>query len=237
MSYKYHERAMVLNERNLIRCWDVAFNGYNGGNDDRVVHFNNDKEVYDFRAAVHDVSRPYNGASIMVMSFTHDPSRRYANPLCFQNPELGSSTLQIDPEKVHACYDPSMELIKVPQGTDARRTYFESHLTGVNRQAIESYKRWKDYSEIMPPFRQLSSTDNAAGQNSHDEVTATSALAFQGTCKVAKWSAGSTGPCDIECFNGSGHLGESYVGVASVREGKGMFFNPGANNNVLMRPI
>ena len=39
MSYKYHERAMVLNERNLVRCWDVAFNGYNGGNDDRIMQF------------------------------------------------------------------------------------------------------------------------------------------------------------------------------------------------------
>ena len=30
MSYKYHERAMVTNERNLIRVYDVAFDGYNG---------------------------------------------------------------------------------------------------------------------------------------------------------------------------------------------------------------
>jgi hypothetical protein len=31
MSYKYNERAMVFNERNLIRMWDVAYEGYNGG--------------------------------------------------------------------------------------------------------------------------------------------------------------------------------------------------------------
>jgi len=27
MSYKYHERAMVTNEKNLIRLWDVAYDG------------------------------------------------------------------------------------------------------------------------------------------------------------------------------------------------------------------
>ena len=33
MSYQYHERAMVTNERNMIRAYDVAFDGYNGGLD------------------------------------------------------------------------------------------------------------------------------------------------------------------------------------------------------------
>ena len=31
MSYKYNEKAIVLNHKNLIRLWDVAYDGYNGG--------------------------------------------------------------------------------------------------------------------------------------------------------------------------------------------------------------
>ena len=31
MSYKDHERAIVINERNLVRIFDVAFDGYSGG--------------------------------------------------------------------------------------------------------------------------------------------------------------------------------------------------------------
>ena len=27
MSYKYHERAIVFNEKNLLRMWDVAYDG------------------------------------------------------------------------------------------------------------------------------------------------------------------------------------------------------------------
>jgi hypothetical protein len=30
MSYKYHSRALVFNSKNLIRLWDVAYDGYNG---------------------------------------------------------------------------------------------------------------------------------------------------------------------------------------------------------------
>ena len=34
MSYKYHERAIVFIEKNLIRLWDVAYDGYIGGKDE-----------------------------------------------------------------------------------------------------------------------------------------------------------------------------------------------------------
>ena len=87
----------------------------------------------------------------------------------------------------------------------------------------------------MPPFRQITGSQNGAGHNSNDEVTATSALAFQGTCKVHITNA--SGAPRLECQNGSGHLGPSYVGVASVREGKGLFFQPGASAFSFTRPM
>jgi hypothetical protein len=37
-----------------------------------------------------------------------------------------------------------------------------------------------------------------------------------------------------ESTKGAGHLGQSYVGVASVREGKGLFWSPGANSMMKM---
>ena len=42
-------------------------------------------------------------------------------------------------------------------------------------------------------------------------------LAFQGTMKVYDQNGGL-----LEHTQGSGHLGPSYVGVASVREGRGL---------------
>jgi hypothetical protein len=68
MSYKYHERAMVINERNLIRLWDIGYDGYVGGKDDKCVNWDN---VEQFKRDTVDVTKPYRGDSMMVMAFDH----------------------------------------------------------------------------------------------------------------------------------------------------------------------
>jgi hypothetical protein len=52
-------------------------------------------------------------------------------------------------------------------------------------------------------------------------------MAFHGTMKVDK--GGKT-----DCLNGSGHLGSSYPGVASVREGRGRIYQETANTAVTL---
>ena len=72
MSYKYHERAMVTNEKNLIRLWDVAYDGYNGGKDDTVVSWTAEsghKSWRTFKAESANTTMPYTGPSIMVRFF------------------------------------------------------------------------------------------------------------------------------------------------------------------------
>lgn len=59
MSYKYHERAMVFNERNLIRLWDVAYDGYNGGKDTTYVKWNDEDSIIEFKDKTHDLTVPY----------------------------------------------------------------------------------------------------------------------------------------------------------------------------------
>ena len=61
MSYKYHERAIVFNERNLIRLWDVAYDGYNGGKDLTHVDWRDAEDVTNFTEATHDLTIPYQG--------------------------------------------------------------------------------------------------------------------------------------------------------------------------------
>lgn len=70
MSYKYHERAMVTNPRNMVRLWDICYDGYNGGKDDRVVDWSREAPgmARPFNAATTDMSVPYTGPSIMVSS-------------------------------------------------------------------------------------------------------------------------------------------------------------------------
>ena len=69
MSYKYHERAMVTNEKNLIRLWDVAYDGYNGGKDDTFVSWTEDSGHRSWKTLLSETANttmPYTGPSLMV---------------------------------------------------------------------------------------------------------------------------------------------------------------------------
>ena len=68
--YKYHERALVHNPRNMIRLWDIAYDGYNGGKDDRAVNWSAESPGADrpFNAAVGDMSVPYTGPSQLAVA-------------------------------------------------------------------------------------------------------------------------------------------------------------------------
>jgi hypothetical protein len=68
MSYKYHERAIVTNERNLVRIFDVAFDGYNGGMSCDVVQWTSD-EIQKFREASTNTEIPFQGKSMLVFAF------------------------------------------------------------------------------------------------------------------------------------------------------------------------
>jgi len=68
MSYKYHERAMVTNERNMIRMFDIAFDGYVGGMDTDILRFG-DHNINDFLKAQYDIDVPFGGPSMIVLPF------------------------------------------------------------------------------------------------------------------------------------------------------------------------
>jgi hypothetical protein len=68
----------------------------------------------------------------------------------------------------------------------------------------------------FPDFQMLHASRKTAGESSNDSITHVSSLAFQGTIMIDRRGTGQW-----EHTRGAGHLGESYVGCASVREGKG----------------
>jgi len=65
MTYKYHERAIVFNERNLHRVWDVAYDGYVGGKDMTIVDMNSPESVNEFANASNNYNIEYEGNSIV----------------------------------------------------------------------------------------------------------------------------------------------------------------------------
>lgn len=68
MSYKYHERAIVTNERNLVRMFDVAFDGYNGGMGCDIMQWTEDG-ISEFRRDTESLDGPYRGKSMLVLAF------------------------------------------------------------------------------------------------------------------------------------------------------------------------
>ena len=90
MSYKYNAKAIVMNQKNLIRLWDVAYDGYNGGKDCTHVNWTDvEGSVAKFKDDTYEINKPYEGASMMVMAFKNvsdcDP---WPSPIVFHDPGM-----------------------------------------------------------------------------------------------------------------------------------------------------
>ena len=209
MSYKYHERAIVFNEKNLIRMWDIAYDGYNGGKDDSYVNWRSESSRDTFKEATLNLGKNYRGPSMMVMAFVHDRKspefengfqRNWPSPIVFFDSYDPSASHQPMRESLPIDYD-NVQTVDV----DQFRVFNNPLYHGA----------YKEYRNLMPDFRSLHMTRKTAGQSSADAETAVDCLAFQGTMRV------KTNGQLLHDIQGSGHHGPDYVGIASVRAGKG----------------
>ena len=212
MSYKYHERAIVFNEKNLVRLWDIAYDGYNGGKDDTHVDWTNSdsKNGYtSFGQHTMNLSSSYRGPSMMVMMFRHtEPDRRQHNfvrnwpsPVVFHDATPDDTgrgvTMSLDQE--------NLEVLDVEDFRVFNTKLYET--------------RYNQYKAKMPPFHDLHKMRKSAGMASAEAETQSTALAFQGSMRIKEEGR------IIQEIQGSGHHGPDYVGVASVRAGKGIKYN------------
>ena len=205
-SYKFHQRAIVFNTRNLIRLWDVAYDGYNGGKDDTAVDWSQEAPGQErpFNSAVTDMSVPYTGPSLMVMKFRVDKTSKdyrtsWPSPICFHDKNLGNDScpaLSPDPESIYVLQDNQMRVFN----NDLYR------------------EQYRAYLQRMPDFSYFHQVRKLPGQASVDMEASQNALAFQGSYKIRYLD--SVRP--MEEINGSGHHGPDYVGVAMLRAGKGV---------------
>ena len=204
MSYKYHERAIVTNERNLIRVYDVAFDGYNGGMDQKVLDWNSTDSVNEFRNKTYDRTMPYHGPSMMVMSFPHNQKisqKSWPNPIAFHP---------------HGVTSPNPEKGPLPADI-GEHSVFSSRNPSICDQAIEAkFKRYLDRLD-MHYWVGVEQESRPAGEMCLSNEASQNLLAFEGTMRTYNVDGRM-----VHETHGSGHLGPSYVGVASVREGRGV---------------
>lgn len=203
MSYKYHSRAVVFNSKNLIRTWDVAYDSYTGGKDDRVVDWAAEAPGNDrpFNQAVTDMGGPYNGPSLFVMKFTVDTSakdykRNWPSPIVFHDKlEIDPPKFGVDPDSLYVISDPNWRVFNQPSIRE----------------------QYRNYLHRLPDFSYLTMTRKLPGYSSVEAETVQNALAFQGSMRITRPGVGI-----LQEIHGSGHHGPDYVGVAAIRAGKGL---------------
>ena len=198
MSYKYHERAIVTNERNLIRLYDISFDGYNGGMDDTVLNWFDEEAVNRFAESISDVSKPYNGDSMLCMLVACRNQSQVPNPLVWG---------PVDTAPDHGepvCRD------------------FGKHTVGADnslRAAFDFY-----YQAVASGIGAAFSTYRnraSAGTKAVSAETDIFTTSYHGYMKTYMTPPGSYSRNPTAKISGTGHLGPCFEGVASIRMGKG----------------
>jgi len=216
MSYKYHERAMVTNERNLIRVYDIAFDGYNGGLDQTCLEWNDRSSLKKYRDCTYDRSKPYAGPSMIVMALPCSESQKaWPNPIVFHG-DIASNYCP-DPEKTQGA---------LPNLNEHMVFNHERNPQGCSLPVELRYKQYMAALE-MTQWASIDQSNRPAGESCIANESTSTPMAFQGSMRVVN-ANGQT----VEEIKGSGHLGHSYVGVASIREGRGVL-NPAAQHAMM----
>jgi len=205
MSYKYHERAMVINERNLIRVFDVCFDGYCGGNDSRIMKWNS-SDCDDFRSKTENLTTQFSGKSMVVMALPkwRNVTDQFPNPLVWHPSVPVANRLRVHPDKGGTPNAIQEHCPFAPQNQVSTNDYNVATSYGMYYHAL-GLNAWSDLHMSLDP-------GHAATSNETDPYI----FSFHGHLTTIS----KTG--QREEVHGSGHLGSNFVGVASVREGRGM---------------
>ena len=202
MNYKYHARAVVFNEKHLLRLWDVSFNGYTGGMGTRLVDW---KDVVDWHEETNHLDEPlkHEFNDIFVMRFAPEEvlDGNLPNPINFNSKpgvQNDASACMADAENIYNTHQPSMDVF-------------------AQMQTRENALRYKLYYARMPKYAQMHAGRKTAGHAAHEGDTHTASLSFSGTMHIKNSATGQI----ISETRGTGHCGDSYAGSASIRAGNG----------------
>ena len=206
MNYKYHARALVFNEKHLIRLWDVAYNGYTGGMGTKLIKWpkkcENDPDYENWCRQSMSLDEPLRNEfyDMFVMRFSHDEvfDQRLTNPVNFHGRPNDAGLINADPDN---CVTANMPELNVSGqfGSEANK------------------RRYKQYYGLMPNYTEMHRNRKSAGHSAAEGDSASSCLSYSGTMQLRR----KNDNCAFSQSSGTGHLGDSYVGCASIRAGHG----------------
>ena len=197
MSYKYHERAIVTNERNLIRLYDVSFDGYTGGMDDSTLNWFDPDTVGKLCTDTQDVTKPFSGTSMIVM-MCQPRNRQLANPLLLNEqdnfPDRGTLV----------CCDIQKHSVNADVSLKNMLTHYLNSKHPDLGYALQTHKR-----DTQSGFKAVGNETECFMTSYHGYLAKYVVQKEGGRTLVSKQ-------------NGTGHLGQCFEGVASIRMGRGM---------------
>ena len=207
-SYKYHASALVFNERNLHRMWDIAYDGYCGGKDCSLLDWGSDADVARFIKADSNLNTPYSGPSIIAIPLPTQvhtlpsplPIANFVNS-SLANQAHGLATSDLFVEDMHSF------LLRVADKIG------EEHIHGIKNVISVLY-------DILHLHRNSAAAKCACLATMENEATLIR-LGYGGTYS---YKLDSDNGGWVEIF-GCGHHGPDFVGKASERAGKGMKIN------------
>lgn len=204
------ERAIVFNERNMHRVFDVAYDGYIGGKDVQILKWDDDTQKDQFKEAMEDTSRPYDGPSVIVLPMYHTVDW-LPSPLILMDEAAANNTATLTTPESHA------QQIKDFRDQVMNRVTDKNLKTEVLKAISKMY-------QDLAMHGQGSFHKTAPDATISNEATHTR-LAYQGT---ATWSLNNGSASQFQ--QGCGHHGADFIGAAAVRNGKALM--PQANPSV-----
>lgn len=207
MSYKYHASAIVFNERNLLRMWDIAYDGYVGGKDTSMLDWGSENDIARFIRADNNLALPYSGPSIVVLPL---PTKIHTLPSPLPIANLVNSVLSTNAHSLATAdlfvEDMQSFLCRVAEKVG------DEHISGLRNSISVAY-------DILHMHRNSAAAKCANLATVENEATLIR-LAYGGTYHYKL----DREPSWAEIF-GCGHHGPDCVGKASERNGKGMRYN------------
>jgi len=201
MTYKYHERAIVFNERNLHRVWDVAYDGYVGGKDMTIVDMNSPDSKRIFINSSNNYNVEFDGPSIVPVGLKL--------PLTW----LPSPMLLCD-------------FNNLSQAVTALATA-DMFISDVGRFIEKTTNRIDGHEAQVELRTKIADMYNELELNNNHQIVKDATLACTNnestSCRLmysgTSISTYSDGTASVH-VPGSGHHGNDYPGVAAVRNGK-----------------
>jgi hypothetical protein len=165
---RYHASAVVFNERNLIRLWDISYDGYVGGKDASILDWGSDSDIGRFIRADNNLSMPYGGPSIVVLPI---PTKVHTLPSPLPIANLVNRTLSSNAHAL-ATADLFVEDMTAFLNRTAEKTGSE-HIDGIQNAISVAYD--------MLHLHRNSAASKCAGLASMENEATLVRLAYGGT--------------------------------------------------------